>query len=212
MEMAYVILTLLRIVVPFTMLRWPLIGVIASAYLDYRDWDFLGVETNSEMIFYQNWDKILDTYYLAIAWYTSRFWKDAVARLTSSFLFFYRMLGVIIVLMSDRSLLLFFPNIFEWFFVYYLLFIRITKNDIVFTSKKLLNIALLSVAIPKLAQEYFMHVLRKPPWEVFDIIKAIGIKPLLPTLIDWNYWLWIIIFASLPFITLRYSIRHRNKL
>lgn len=209
--MEFFILTIIRITAPLLILRWPLFGVILASYIDYKDFDFLHILTNSQMDFYQEWDKILDTYYLALAWLTSLLWKDKIARLTSAFLFFYRFAGVFLVLFGiDRSLLLFFPNIFEWYFVFYLLFYRITKRAILFISPQVFFLVLFSVTIPKLAQEYFMHVLRNPPWQVFDLAAYLNIKHLMPYNFNASYWLWIIIFAILPFGTLYWAIKNAS--
>lgn len=199
--MEYILVTLVRLFVPLSILRWPLLGTIIAAYIDYRDWDFLGINTQAEMSFYQTWDKLLDTYYLALAWYTSFAWKDRIARTTAFFLFFYRVLGVFIGLISDRSLLLFFPNSFEWFFWFYLLFIRISKKAILFSSGKILFLVLLVVTIPKIVQEYFMHVLRKPPWEVFPITQNA----------NWSFWLWILIFLVPQLVVLFTIIKFVSK-
>ena len=109
----YIILTLVRLILPLSILRWPLFGIILAASLDYKDWDFLGVSNDREMIFYQNWDKFMDIYYLALAWFVSLKWQDKIARVTSSILFFWRVLGIPVAFFIDRSLLILFPNIFE---------------------------------------------------------------------------------------------------
>lgn len=205
--MEFVVLTILRLLVPLLILRWPLTGIILAAILDLRDWDFLGITIEQEMHFYQNWDKILDTYYLGIAWYTSRSWKDTMARKLASILFFYRLFGVVLITFGvDRSILLFFPNIFEIYFVFYLLFVRVTKQTLLFWSKKIMLLVLLALAIPKIAQEFFMHVLRNYPWEVFNIAKITGIQKWIPDQINGSYWIWILIFLAFPLTALVWCI------
>ena len=211
MSTEYLILTLVRLILPLSIIRWPLFGILLAAFLDYRDWDFLGVSSDREMIFYQNWDKFMDIYYLALAWFVSLKWEDKIARTTGSILFFWRSLGVPAAFFIDRSLLIFFPNVFEWFFIFYLLFVFLKKRQVLFTSGKILIIVLLSITIPKLAQEYFMHVIRRFPWDIFNPYKELGFDKFLPNVINWPQWLWVVAFGLLPILTLIWVIKFAPK-
>ncbi len=207
----YLILTLVRLVAPLSILRFSLLGILLSAYLDYIDWNYLGVSNDKEMLFYQNWDKFMDIFYLALAWIVSFSWKDKLARITSSALFIWRVFGIPAAFFIDRSLLILFPNVFEWFFIFYLFFVFLKKQKILFTSRKILFIVLISLTIPKLAQEYFMHVRREFPWKIFDISRELGLSKFLPSSIDWSFWIWIFIFLSLPLAALIYTLKYVPK-
>jgi hypothetical protein len=203
----YIIPTIARLIIPISILRYPLIGILFAALLDWKDWDFLGVSTDKEMIFYQNWDKVMDLFYLGLAWWTSLSWKDQVAKITSSTLFFIRLAGVPAAFFLDRGLLLLFPNIFEWFFIFYLLFVTLTKKTKLFTSRIVFILVLSSITIPKLAQEYFMHVRKEFPWVLFDFYNDWGLNTFLPEGIHWSMWIWVFLFGILPILTLVWVIK-----
>jgi len=76
--------------------------------------------TDLDLTEYQRYDKALDIYYLTIAYLaTVRNWQNIHAFEVSRFLFYYRMVGVILFeLRHNRTLLLIFPNPFEYFFIF----------------------------------------------------------------------------------------------
>ena len=158
------VVVLVRLLVPFTILRWPFGGVLLSIAADTFDitvlrafgWGFLNEGS------YQAVDKLLDAYYLSFAFYVSLKWKDLLAKKTSVILFIWRFIGVIAFEITHlRKLLFFAPNIFENF---YILTVGIPKIFPKFRldSKKKLAAILLIAGIPKLAQEYVMHFMRYP--------------------------------------------------
>src|SRR3990167_1132434 len=85
--MEILILTVFRLLIPLTILRWPIIVVLSSMYLDLQDFNYFTIRTEQDMANYQAWDKIMDIYYLAIAFYTSLSWKETLARKLSIFFF-----------------------------------------------------------------------------------------------------------------------------
>lgn len=203
----YILPTIARLIIPVSILRYPLIGILLAAFLDYSDWDFLNVSTEEEMIIYQNWDKFMDIYYLALAFITTFSWKDRIAKITAKILFFWRAAGIPAAFFIDRSLLILFPNIFEWFFIFYLLFVFIRKQSSLFNSKLVLTIILISLAVPKLAQEYFMHVRREFPWVIFDFYNDWGLSAFLTKSIHWSMWIWVFLFGILPILTLIWAVK-----
>jgi hypothetical protein len=175
-------LTLLRLLVPLTILRWPVFGVLISMYLDMQDFNYLNTDTPDRMSTYQTWDKIMDTYYLAIAFYTSLSWKEVLAKKLSIFFFSWRTLGVIVLLfVHSRGLLLLFPNIFENFFLFYVLFKKFAKNSKLFTSVTVIILVLSSIVIPKVVAEYYLHILLSP--SIFNLPRTV-ITPFFPTTVE----------------------------
>lgn len=151
-------LTLLRFLIPLAILRWPLAGICMSIAADAVFSNMLGLP-HGGFQHYQIWDKVLDTYYLAIAAYTSYFWLDKQARAVSLFSFGYRAIGVVLFLITDNlSLLFLFPNFFENFFIFYLLFRKFAPGKQLFSSVGMFIAIITAILIPKLTQEYFMHV------------------------------------------------------
>jgi len=175
-------LTVFRLLIPLTILRWPIIGVLASMYLDLQDFNYFTIRTEQDMANYQAWDKIMDIYYLAIAFYTSLSWKETLARKLSIFFFSLRAFGVLVLLfVHSRELLLFFPNIFENFFLFYLLFKTFTNNARLFDNVPATIVILVSIIIPKTIAEYYLHVLLSPP--IFNLPRTV-ITPVFPTSIE----------------------------
>ena len=84
-----------RFLLPLTIPRYPLPGIIACLILD-------GIDQSIFQAFgydppgYQSYDKALDIYYLSIAYLsTMRNWTNLTAFTMSRFLFYYRLVGVV---------------------------------------------------------------------------------------------------------------------
>ncbi|MBX4206125.1 hypothetical protein KW795_02910 [Candidatus Microgenomates bacterium] len=151
---------------PLLIIPFPLLGTLLSTQLDLVDYYLLPVNFST----YQIVDKLLDTYYLSIAFYVSLFWKDKVAKKASIISFIYRLFGVILFFILNKDFLLFiFPNFFENFFLFYSAFKAITKRQILFDSRKTFVLIILVCLIPKLFQEYIMHVSKIPVTDLIHI-------------------------------------------
>jgi hypothetical protein len=108
---------------------------------------------------YQSVDKALDVYYLAIAYLAAmRNWTSDAAFRIAQFLFYYRLVGVMLFELSDeRLLLLIFPNTFEYFFIAYEL-ARLRYEPSRFSARFWLLVAAGLWIFVKLPQEYWIHV------------------------------------------------------
>ncbi len=116
---------------------------------------------------YQSLDKYLDLYYLSLEAFVSRRWSDHLARQTSLALFAYRLVGVLLFEVTQaRRLLIFFPNLFENWFLFYLLRNRFAAGIGMGTWPRI-AFWLAVLAVPKFAQEYLLHVRRAQPWDWF---------------------------------------------
>ena len=121
--MDFWIVTIIRLIVPLIIFRWPLLGILLSAFIDGEDWHYLNLHTSGDYEFYRVWDKVLDTYYLGIAAFTSWYWKDKIARILSLSAYGFRTIGVLLFSFINNGIfLLIFPNFFEYFFIFYLFF------------------------------------------------------------------------------------------
>lgn len=162
MTIALLVLAL-RLLIPFTIFRWPLLGGILAFTADFYDfpilnhfgWGFLTSET------YQPVDKLFDIYYLSFEFLVALRWRDILARKTAIALFSWRLLGVIAFELTQiRKFLFFAPNIFEYF---YLPFLVIKKLRPAFQlQRRTLIILLLVIGIPKLIIEFILHYLEYP--------------------------------------------------
>jgi len=154
-----VIVLLLRLLVPFTILRWPLAGTILAILadsadvmiFDYFDYGFLsGIQ-------YHILDKIFDMWQLFFEFLVVRTWIDVLARKTGMILFGWRFVGFLVFMIFGlREAFFFAPNIFEYFFLTMLIIWKFNKKFEL--KKKSLIIILLIIGIPSLIKEYIMHV------------------------------------------------------
>ena len=169
--MGTVLALFVRLALPLTILRWPLAGAVLSIAADTIDiliFNALGFPH----IGYQQFDKLLDLYYLSLELVVVRRWAP-FERTVASALFAWRLAGVLLFeALGVRVALLLFPNMFE---VYYLLVLATRRwaPAYEFTPARTV-VALCVLLVPKLAQEYALHYAR---WldnlVAFDVISDI---------------------------------------
>lgn len=194
--------TILRLLVPLTILKWPLFGTILAALTDIKDHDYLLIEPFGDK-FYQIWDKLLDTYYLTFTAFTTLRWKDRIAKRISILSFSYRVLGLIVFLITGiQGVLFFFPNFFESLFYFYPLFIKVTKEKILFVSKFWVALILVAILIPKVAQEYLIHVVKTPAVEFLGLREIPQLQKLVIPPLDVPYLIPVILYFTLPVLFL----------
>lgn len=206
-------LTILRLIVPISILRFPLWGIIASIYADVIDWNIIGVNSKEMDALYQNWDKALDAYtYFFIVWVVLR-WKDSWAKGVALSFFILRLVGqILFFLTSCRPVLFFFPNVFENFVILCLLIFwwnGKTKLNLKASQKWPM---LLLLVIPKMIQEYFQHFLGRQPWEIFSLKNLLGFQRLNFSDLDsilWGVLLYVLPMAS--FLIYLAVSRRKNK-
>ena len=119
--------------------------------------------------YYQYFDKTTDLYYLAIEAYVSLSWQNRLCRNTSVFLFVFRLIGIVIFEATGgqyRKIVFVFPNLFEHFFLYYIIAER-AKPLWLPTTKRSLALVLFLLYIPKFGQEYLLHYSEASPWNWF---------------------------------------------
>jgi hypothetical protein len=168
-----VLMVLARLLVPLSILRWPVAGVLASMAADALDVVFVHVLSSerwraAEDIFatrYVQFDKTFDTYYLALVLIVSLRWPDPLARRTSVALFAWRVAGLIPIYLSAQNawMLLVFPNVFENFYLLRAIAPKISPGWEIRTKRRLV-VALAVATVPKLIQEYYFHVVGVTPW------------------------------------------------
>lgn len=163
MALGPILVIALRLVAPISIRRWPLWGTAACLVLDAVDVILIDVIKLGDFTNYAQVDKLLDIYYLSFALVVSLAWQEILAKKTSIVLFIYRLIGVILFEVTQVRILLFiFPNMFEnWFLFWaarnrYFAKWQLTPKRLAFT--------LIALLIPKLAQEYVLHVREMHPW------------------------------------------------
>ncbi len=160
-----IIVIALRIIVPLMILWRPLPGSIIAMLLDALDVvivEFFGPGGMGEH--YHSIDKLLDTYYLSLQAWVALGWTDKRLRLTAIVLFVYRLIGVgVFELTGWRPTMFVFPNLFENWFLFVLIRIQFFPS-LRLDSWKRIAMWLGILYIPKVVQEYVLHVAQAQPW------------------------------------------------
>lgn len=167
-------MVLTRLLVPLYIMRRPFWGMMAAVAVDGFEMEFLkglGIVFNHSSAInfetYQVRDKILDLYMSSIALYKSLDWGEILARKAAIFLYVWRFIGVVLFELSQiRPLLIFFPNVFEFFFLF-VAYKMLYQPDYRFGTAKRLALTILVLAIPKLVQEYILHIRGAVDWAHF---------------------------------------------
>ena len=169
--MAAAIVIALRVVVPFSILRWPIGGALASMLLDAVDVvlvDALARAFGEPLefgAFYSQIDKWLDTWYLGIEAFVAWRWPESMLRRVALALFAWRLVGVILFeATGTRELLLVFPNLFENFYLFVVIARRFAPRFLPRTWPQL-GLVLVLLWIPKIVQEWVLHWEQLHPWQ-----------------------------------------------
>jgi hypothetical protein len=179
--MPALIVIALRLLLPLTILRWPLAGGLLALVIDAVDVvlvdaiaGILGQPPEFGPI-YAQLDKWLDLYYLGLELVVARRWTEEVPRRTTYVLFAWRLIGVILFEVTlYRPLLVVFPNLFENYFLVILIARRWFPRFVPATVKESIVISLI-LLIPKEIQEYVLHYAQLHPWQW---LRETFIKPL----------------------------------
>jgi hypothetical protein len=204
---------LARVLVPLTIPRYPLPGILAALILDAVDQTIFQALSGVTFAGYQGYDKALDIYYLAIAYIaTLRNWTNFTAVRLSRFLFYYRLVGVVLFeVFHFRWLLFLFPNVFEYFFIFYEIY-RLRLDPRRLSPKTLFGVAAFIWIVIKLPQEYWIHMAQL---DVTDMLKQVLGYPQTTswgTIISANAALFVLFTAGLLLLLVFLWRRLRYKL
>ena len=160
-----------RILVPLAIPRFPLSAMLAALVIDGLDQTIFQTFTNLSLEGYQNYDKALDVYYLSIAYTaTLRNWTHHTAVAVSRFLYYFRLVGVVIFEVTQvRAVLLIFPNTFEYFFDFYEA-VRVRWDPRRMSKRLIVGAAAFIWIFIKLPQEWWIHVAQL---DATDTIKTV---------------------------------------
>jgi len=173
------IIILIRLIVPLTILRWPLAGGLLALAADALDIVLASLIDLGGLWNYHQLDKYLDTYYLALEAVVAQRWQD-LPRFAATALFGYRLVGVVLFEVTDiRAFLFFFPALFENFFLFYCVLLRFFP-DYELTPRRL-GVWLAILLVPKMVQEYVIHYQR---W-LDDVVAVDVIEDVVKTILDW---------------------------
>lgn len=167
---ALAITAAVRLLVPLLIWKMRIVGMLLAVLADALDvflLDSLGLAFNEDPyqgLHYQFFDKWLDMYYLSFGLVVSLSWKSALARNTSIFLFAFRLIGLVLFEVTGmRKLFFFFPNLFENFYLFYVIADKFFPRLV---PKTILQLAfvLLVLYLPKLLQEWVLHYEQINTW------------------------------------------------
>lgn len=162
--MGPVIVILIRILVPLTIFRWRVLGPILAVLADFLDVILITIFASGDFSNYHAVDKWLDMYFLSLFILTVGSWKIKMLRNTAVVLYIWRLVGfVLFELTGIRWLLLVFPNLFNSFYLFYVIWRKLVKKEPIKTKKQLV-IFLGILLVPKLMQEFGLHYLQLQPW------------------------------------------------
>lgn len=154
---------LIRIILPLSILRWPLAGAVLAILGDISDVMLFEAFGSGPLTgkYYHNLDKFFDTYYLFLEFLVSLRWTDGIARWTAAILFFWRFAGFSVFEITSalgapfRPAFFLSPNIFEHFYLFTVIMYKFRPN-FKFVPISLSAILFL-VGMPKVVQEWIMH-------------------------------------------------------
>jgi hypothetical protein len=149
-----------RLLVPLAIPKFPLPASIAAIVADLVDGTVAFYAfANVGLTDYHGYDKAFDIYYLSIQYLsTLRNWENLVAFDIGRFLFYYRLAGGFLFdLTQVRALFLFFPNTFEYFFLFYEA-VRLRWNPKRLSAALLIGVAFAIWVFIKIPQEYWIHI------------------------------------------------------
>ncbi len=155
MTLEHVVIGLARILGSLPVLRWAFVGGIVAVLVDFSDLFMMNLLDLGGLKNYQVFDKWVDQVYLLLFLVVALRW-DGPARTVAIVLYLWRMVGFVAFEVWDsRTLLLLFPNVFEFWFLF-VASLPHWRPTFEFTRK---NIALAGAVLTalKLAQEYVLH-------------------------------------------------------
>ena len=157
-KILFSISSILRIVLPLAIFKFPLFVVIAVSFLDWIDGD-LGSQGFLSKSKYQNIDKLMDHWWYIWAIIYSYFALNNFFVFLFT-LFVYRMIGFgLFLYRKKRKMFMFFPSFFEnAFFLFF--FVNYFGWQFLVTGINLFY-SITVVFILKLLQEYWLHYLGK---------------------------------------------------
>jgi hypothetical protein len=155
MTLEQLVIGLIRVAGSLPVLRWALAGAIIAIVVDFSDLFWMGVLDLGGLRNYQAFDKWADiVYMLTFLWVANR-WVGP-ERTIALALFGFRMIGFIAFeITGNRPILLIFPNVFEFWFVFVAIRLRY-KPNYEMTRERIAK-WLLVVLVLKLGQEWVLH-------------------------------------------------------
>ncbi len=150
-----VIIAAIRIAGSLPVLRWPFWGALLAIAVDFSDLLWMNVLDLGGLGDYQTFDKWADLAYMGAFLVVALRWNGLVRQVALG-LFVFRMVGFTTFEFTQaRALLLAFPNVFEFWFVFVAARDQFRPAYVITARRAAFWLVALTVA--KLAQEYALH-------------------------------------------------------
>ncbi len=147
---------LIRVGGSLPVLRWAFAGALIAIFVDYSDqlwrsWIDLGGLGD-----YQAWDKWFDLVYMFTFLVVALRWTGVVRNVAIA-LFAFRIIGVVVFFFVDsRTVLLIFPNVFEFWFVG-IAALHHWRPQFNYTRRRVVVLLLIAIGL-KMLQEWSLHL------------------------------------------------------
>lgn len=158
MTLEMLVIAAVRLLGALPVLRWPFYGGLAALVIDQSDLLLMNLLHLGGVNGYQTFDKYLDQAYLLTFLGVALGWRGA-AKTIALALYAYRLVGfVAFEATQERDLLLFFPNLFEFWFLL-VAGLKQFQSESRLASAPVIASAAALLAL-KLFQEYAIHYAR----------------------------------------------------
>jgi hypothetical protein len=165
MTLEVLVIAAIRIAGSLPVLRWPLAGGLLAVLIDLSDLLLQDLLDLGGLPDYQGLDKWLDQVYMAAFLVVASRWSGP-ARSIAIALYLFRLMGfVAFEVTHQRDVLLFFPNVFEFWF---LLVAAVSAERVAAWSRRHIAVVLVVLTGLKEFQEWALHGAR-----LFDSIGAL---------------------------------------
>lgn len=187
------VVSALRLLTALPVLRFPFVGFVMALEADKWDWYWLGegVQSAAEQLDYQEIDKVLDLFTLAMALAVSWRWGDLTMRRLLVGTLSLRVVGVSTFLLTQQGwLLIAAPNVFENLYLMYVVFRIVAGREQMLLDRTSVCLVGVVALVPKLVEEYFLHLLDRRPWDWVNL-------PVVPDAFEPRLWVGIMYFPML---------------
>ena len=155
MTLEQLVIALIRLTGSLLVLRWAFLGAILAILIDFSDLFWMGFLDLGGVPNYQAFDKWLDLIYMFAFFTVAMKWSDYDKSIAIA-LFLFRMIGFFAFELTNiRFFLFFFPNVFEFWFLFVVGRKHYRPQQVM--SLKNICLVLLICLILKLGQEWILH-------------------------------------------------------
>jgi hypothetical protein len=168
-----ILIAIIRIAGSLFTLKWAFFGSIFAVLVDLSDLFWQDYLDMGGIRNYQALDKILDLFYMSIFLFVALRWKNFLSKI-AVFLFIFRLLGLLIFeITQERIFLLFFPNVFEFWFILVTGLKLFLKEKTVLKPKIIIGSLVFSAGL-KIFHEWVLHGIKFfDQWGFFEFINLL---------------------------------------